>query len=1005
MTDQNVLFGAEWDGEPLRAGINDLISRLQQAREAEGELQEKIKQLNTELRTNKTQLDATASSLKNATNPSDIKKLTDAEAVLAVQQNILNRNIKQSGIDLIVAQKNTANYNREVGLISRENFLASIAVEKLTDVNQLAAQGINLLRRRVVDTAFSLASGFAGGIASQVLPMLIEFAGKLFDTDNALDEFSRRQVDVNKAIEESGSQYTKAVENVNELKINIQLAKEGFIDKNKVVKEYNETIGKTTGQVKTLDEAEQALNKNADAYIEFTLLKAAANVALGEAAKKAFEIELDRVKRTPTENVDIRRDAFAKANKEQIDEFNKLGQQADSAFFAGNKKLQQSLLAQRNDIFKTLSEANVDQGKKAEEKTFNDVAAEFQKDAADLANKFHFDFFGGKFDKGDNKTTVDNFQQKLKELQAQLAEVTERSFQTDTTIRQKFAAGLQKQLAEITKEFAKDTRPSGVEGQTRVQVLVDLATSINSVQLQKSLDDFNRVRIEAQNKIDNAITQADHEDSLKRIENIRNEFERERLLIDERASAIVDTLVKKRDQLIKDLDKTNQTDDEKFISATVIHDISGHLIDDAEKARVNSQIQNAFKQFNATLKDGNIIFEKLLLENDQKTAANIQDAKKQYEAGAITYTEFQKKITQSLKDQKAERDRIRLLELNSDLAAIQLRLKTETDADNRKKLEADARSLQEQIAGIQIAEGKGDDDGTKKRVDNLQKYVAAVGSLLQTITSFWQQVNEAEAKALDRSISLQEKRVENAREIADKGNAEYLEMEQKRLDELTAKREANAQKQLAINQALVLSQALLAAVSAIASAAQAPAGSGPFLAIAAGIAVIGAIAAAFSFVNALQPPVATFFKGKDYVEQGNNPSGIDTVPAMLTVGERVVTAKENKDYFPALTAIHNRRVSPEVMNSFVKNADSIKSFVNTYPVHEIPSVNYDRLDRARQAEPSSLEVQKKLDNLDSSIQGVGEAVKKIAVHVNMDAEGFEASISTYSKRRRLRKKS
>lgn len=86
------------------------------------------------------------------------------------------------------------------------------------------------------------------------------------------------------------SSYKDAVKNVDELRINVDLAKKGFIDKNEVIKEYNNTIGKTTGQVKTLDGVEQSLVKNGDAYIKMMLYKAAAQTALSQAADKAVEI-------------------------------------------------------------------------------------------------------------------------------------------------------------------------------------------------------------------------------------------------------------------------------------------------------------------------------------------------------------------------------------------------------------------------------------------------------------------------------------------------------------------------------------------------------------------------------------------------------------------------------------------------------------------------------------------------------------------------------------------
>ena len=103
-------------------------------------------------------------------------------------------------------------------------------------------------------------------------------------------------------VESIGStEYQKAVSNVSELRRNIELARQGFLDKDKVVNQYNETIGKTTGQVSTLDQAEQALNKNANNYIRFTFLKAVANTALQKSAELAAQAAADALK-NPADN-------------------------------------------------------------------------------------------------------------------------------------------------------------------------------------------------------------------------------------------------------------------------------------------------------------------------------------------------------------------------------------------------------------------------------------------------------------------------------------------------------------------------------------------------------------------------------------------------------------------------------------------------------------------------------------------------------------------------------
>lgn len=108
---------------------------------------------------------------------------------------------------------------------------------------------------------------------------------------NALEE-------ANKALHNSlaGTEYTTAVQNVKRLEIAVDLAKKGFVSKKAVVQEYNKTIGKTTGEVKTLHDVESFLIDNAQNYVKMTMYKAAANIALQEAAKGAYEAEQARIK-------------------------------------------------------------------------------------------------------------------------------------------------------------------------------------------------------------------------------------------------------------------------------------------------------------------------------------------------------------------------------------------------------------------------------------------------------------------------------------------------------------------------------------------------------------------------------------------------------------------------------------------------------------------------------------------------------------------------------------
>jgi len=187
----------------------------------------------------------------------------------------------------------------------------------------------------------------------------------------------------------SGSEYSTAIKTINELSINIDLAKQGFLNKNEVLKQYNETIGQTTGQVTSLDEAELALVKNGDAYIKMSLYKAAAQIALGEAAKKAVEAEqarLDQEKKL----TNIRFNKPVGLGQTLSDAFSLAG--LKETFAAAGTKLGGET---QYGVFLNETIKKTDLGIKkitTQEDEFNKIAENYQKKAADIAKSSGFNF-------------------------------------------------------------------------------------------------------------------------------------------------------------------------------------------------------------------------------------------------------------------------------------------------------------------------------------------------------------------------------------------------------------------------------------------------------------------------------------------------------------------------------------------------------------------------------------------------------------------------------------
>jgi len=88
----------------------------------------------------------------------------------------------------------------------------------------------------------------------------------------------------------SGSGYKSAIENVYTLKENIDLANKGLISKDSVLKEYNETLGKTTGHLSTWNQLENLSIDGLPNYIKMVSLKEEAQAALNKAIQKTSEL-------------------------------------------------------------------------------------------------------------------------------------------------------------------------------------------------------------------------------------------------------------------------------------------------------------------------------------------------------------------------------------------------------------------------------------------------------------------------------------------------------------------------------------------------------------------------------------------------------------------------------------------------------------------------------------------------------------------------------------------
>lgn len=249
--------------------------------------------------------------------------------------------------------------------------------------------------KQLASSIFSLQTGLTLLVTLLTLygAELFEFFKELIKGKESIDSAKISLETLNKAA--ASTEFSSAIKNVNELRINIDLAKQGFLSKEKVLKQYNESIGQTTGEVKTLDAAEKALVKNGNAYIRLTLLKAAAQIALEEAAKNAYEAEQARMK--TSEDAASGFDKFAAAFTQRPGN-PALGIPNSDAAYAKEVKMSGALRRK----------AEFDESIKNRDARLK-IADNFQKQAAEIAKQYNFDFFGGDFeDNKDKKINTDS---------------------------------------------------------------------------------------------------------------------------------------------------------------------------------------------------------------------------------------------------------------------------------------------------------------------------------------------------------------------------------------------------------------------------------------------------------------------------------------------------------------------------------------------------------------------------------------------------------------------
>lgn len=188
---------------------------------------------------------------------------------------------------------------------------------------------------------------------------------------------------------------------------------------------------------------------------------------------------------------------------------------------------------------------------------------------------------------------------------------------------------------------------------------------------------------------------------------------------------------------------------------------------------------------------------------------------------------------------------------------------------------------------------------------NRMRVAEAAASVFQVGLDAFKEMNQ---RKLDEDLSVLQQMKDNALRSTELTEAQRLKIEERyRLEEKRIKEQAFKQQKTAdiiqatINTALAISRALTGA----------PPPANFAMAAAAGVAGAAQVALIAS------QPIPQFAKGTEqFITDGTGTS--DSGLAWLSNGERVVPASINSEYWGALSAIHNRKVSPRLANSVIE---------------------------------------------------------------------------------------
>lgn len=186
---------------------------------------------------------------------------------------------------------------------------------------------------------------------------------------------------------------------------------------------------------------------------------------------------------------------------------------------------------------------------------------------------------------------------------------------------------------------------------------------------------------------------------------------------------------------------------------------------------------------------------------------------------------------------------------------------------------------------------------TKEQRENIIQGIDSYKQLAQAAADAYNKILQVQIDTLDKEISIREKRVEEAKKLAERGNVEALRIEEERLRKAQEQRAKFARQQQAVNAAITVSNA----IAAVARAALEGGGFGSAATIA---ALIAALAAGYAAVTSMSADSADSFADGVVDYKGKGGPRDDKNWVRISNGESVITAEGTKKHKALLEAIN-----------------------------------------------------------------------------------------------------